>query len=331
MRKNICIVMGIILFAAFVLGYFTLPAIAKSKPIVLKMVQVFPAGQPNMFPVRLFIDRVNKRSKGQLRIKLLGGPEVIPTFNQWDALRSGVIDLNFNVAAYYYRKAVPEAMLTWLSKSPSPMAERESGFYDLLNKLHQEAGVYYLGRGQWESFYLWPNKEVATPRDLAGLKMRSGLIYDAFLKALGAAPVTIPHPEVYTALERGLVDGFCWPMTGVAEYGWLEVTKYGIDHPFYSGDFLFLANLKSFNRLPKHLQDLLIDVVRDFEPQMVKLYKGVVKEERKKAIKAGVKFVKFSPDDARSYVDLAWQAAYEEAKQTCRPQYFEPLLKMAGW
>jgi len=307
------------------------PTVAADKSVTLKMVQVFPKGQANMFIVPTFIKRVQEMSKGRLKIKLLGGPEAIPTFDQFDAVRSGVVDLNFNVTAYYYRKAVPEAMITWLSKAANPTVERQTGFYDLLNEIHQKEGLYYLGRGQWSSFYLWPNKKVATPEDMAGMKFRSGLIYDAFLKSLDAVPVTVTFPEIYTSLERKLVDGFSWPMEGVSQYGWLEVTKYCIDHPFYTGDFVFLVNHKRFNKLPKDLQQVLIDVVKELEPLMVKEYDKMVQAERKKIADAGVTFIKFAPKDAKKYVELAWQAGYDEAKKICRPQYFQKLMKMAGW
>ena len=329
-RKIFCLLMSVFFVFLFA-GAFSEEGIAQPKQITLKMVQVFPKGQANMLVVSPFIEKVHKLSKGELQIKLLGGPEAIPTFDQWEALKSGVVDLNFNVTAYYYRKAVPESMTMWLSKCESPAEERKNGFYDLLNDLHKEVGVYYLGRGQWSSFYLWPTKKVESPRELSGMKFRSGLLYDSFLKALGAAPVTIPQPEVYTALERKMVDGFGWPMEGVAVSGWPEVTKYCIDHPFYQGDFLFLANLKSFNNLPKHLQTILTEAAREFEPEMVEFFKQMLKEEREKVVKAGVNFIKFSPEDAKRYVDLAWQAGYNEAKQICRPQYFEKIMKMACW
>ncbi len=329
-KRHLCFITAtVLLVTALVLVSKEVPA--QANPVTLKMVQVFPKGQTNMFIVPIFIKLVEQKSKGELQIKLLGGPEAIPTFNQWDAVKSGVVDLNFNVAAYYYRKGVPEAMLTWLSKAQSPMEERKTGFYDLMNQLHQKAGVYYLGRGQWSSFYLWPNKKIQTSGDLSGLKMRSGLIYDAFLKALGAVPVTIAYPEVYTALERGLADGFCWTMEGVPESGWLEVTKNCIDHPFYSGDFVFLANLKSFNNLPKHLQRVLIDASKELEPKMVNMFQDLDRKERKKAEKAGVNFIHFSKKNAETYVDTAWKAGYMEAKKICRPEYFEKLMKMAGW
>lgn len=331
MKKGIRFLGIAFTFLAILLVFPVGSAISANDSTTLKMVQVFPKGQANMFVVPTFIKKVQKLSNGRLKIKLLGGPEAIPTFDQFDAVKSGVVDLNFNVTAYYYRKAVPEAMITWLSKAESPTRERQTGFYDLLNEIHKKEGLFYLGRGQWSSFYLWPNKKIATPKELAGMKFRSGLIYDSFLKRLDVAPVTVAFPEIYTSLERKLVDGFSWPMEGVSQYGWLEVTKYCIDHPFYTGDFVFLANLKKFNKLPKDLQQVLIDVVKELEPEMVKDYEKMVQAERKKIVDAGVTFIKFAPQDAKTYSDLAWQAGYDEAKKICRPEYFQKLMKMADW
>ena len=63
----------------------------------------------------------------------------------------------------------------------------------------------------------------------------------------------------------------------------------------YTGDFAFLANLKKFNKLPKDLQQVLINVVKELEPEMAKDYAKMVQAERKKIVDAGVTFIKFAP------------------------------------
>ena len=88
-----------VVFLAILVAFPAGPAIAADDSITLKMVQVFPKGQANMFIVPTFIKRVQELPNGRLKIKLLGGPEAIPTFDQFDAVKSGVIDLNFNVTA----------------------------------------------------------------------------------------------------------------------------------------------------------------------------------------------------------------------------------------
>ena len=51
---------------------------------------------------------------------------------------------------------------------------------------------------------------------------------------LGANVVTTPPGEVYTALERGVVDGYGWPILGIFDLGWQEKTKYRVDPGFYA-------------------------------------------------------------------------------------------------
>ncbi len=70
--------------------------------------------------------------------------------------------------------------------------------------------------------------------------------------------VTLRPSEVYTAVERGVVDGFALSTVGmIVDAGLYEVTKYTIDHPFLNTNFVVIMNLDSWNRIPKNLQDLL--------------------------------------------------------------------------
>ena len=77
------------------------------------------------------------------------------------------------------------------------------------------------------------------------------------IKGLGGNPVVIPPTEVYAALERNVVDGYCWPAVGIRDWGWQKQTKYIVDPGFYQVPNPLVMNLKTWNKLPKKLQDLL--------------------------------------------------------------------------
>ena len=110
----------------------------------------------------------------------------------------------------------------------------------------------YLGRIQISPFYLWTKKEPKTLADLRGLKMRSGVLYDRLMREFGMVPVTINAPEVYTALQSGIVDGFGWPVTGPLKRGWLDTVKYVIDLPFFgASNVVALMNLDKWKALPQ--------------------------------------------------------------------------------
>ena len=104
-------------------------------------------------------------------------------------------------------------------------------------------------------------------KDLKGLKIRGAPIYARFLKALGVSMVTTPFREVYTAVERGVIVGYCWPPS-VVNYRLHEVTKYMISHPFYGANILVATSVKSWNRLPKHLQTFLTEAVAEQETSL---------------------------------------------------------------
>ena len=74
-------------------------------------------------------------------------------------------------------------------------------------------------------FHLYLTKPI-TKSDLTGLKLRITPVYREFFQALGATVVQTAPGEVYTALERGVVDGYGWPITGIFDLGWHEKTKF---------------------------------------------------------------------------------------------------------
>ena len=63
--------------------------------------------------------------------------------------------------------------------------------------------------------------------------------------------MVIPPTEVYSALERHVVDGYCWPSVGIRDWGWDKVTKYVVDPGFYNVPNPVLINQKTYNSLPR--------------------------------------------------------------------------------
>src|SRR4030042_805656 len=95
----------------------------------IKMVTFLPKDDINLTAWWAFAEEVNKKSNGEVVIKFMGGPEAIPAFKQFEAVRTGVVDMIFS-AESYYGGAVTGAAYTHLSQIP-PMEERKVGYYDL--------------------------------------------------------------------------------------------------------------------------------------------------------------------------------------------------------
>lgn len=172
--------------------------------IELKMATFLPRQDRNLTAWWAFVKAVNEKAKGELKIKYVGGPEAVPPFKQFEALRSGVLDIIFGCESYYGRQVTGFAY-THLSRL-TPWEERQNGYYDFRVQLLKKHGVFYLGRplyGTW--FHVFTNKFVRRPQELKGQKIRVSATYEPFIRRLGAVPITLPGSDVYTALERGTI------------------------------------------------------------------------------------------------------------------------------
>ena len=309
MKRVACFLAGVVLVAVLLFGACANAAQAPAKPVVLKAVTFLPMNHPSNNGLLEYIKRVNEQAKGDLKIDLIGGPEAMPGTEQVKALKSGAIDVCLAAHAQY-SSLLPEVATHCLTRL-DPMQERKIGYYDLLNKLHQEkVNAFYLASGiTAKGYYLYTNIKVSRPQELKGQRISSYTMHIPFVQALGCTPVTLAQGEVYSALERKIVNGMAEP-SAVAASGLTEVCKYRIDHPYYQGGQLILINLDVFKRLTKRLQDLLVNVGIEVEPWERIHFTEQDKVEKQKAEKAGMQPIVFSPDDAKWYLGLAYSSKW---------------------
>src|SRR5258708_8710611 len=96
---------------------------------------------------------------------------------------------------------------------------------------------------------MYLKKPISSP-DLTGLKIRITPVYRDFFQALGATVVQTAPGEVYTALERGVVDGYGWPITGLFDLGWHQKPKYRVYPGFYPAPRSIPLNKPTSANLP---------------------------------------------------------------------------------
>jgi len=288
---------------------------------VLKAVTAWPSTVLESTNFLEFVDIVNSNAEekypGELEIQYIGGPEAIPMPDQAEAVRTGTVDMLFTTTSYY-TGLVPEAEVAKLTPF-HPWEERDQGFNKFFNELHEsKMNCFYLGRlGEDIGFQLYLNTKIEKPQDVKGLKIRVSPKYKACMEKLGAVPQVIPPGDVYTALERGVVNGHCWPVVGIRDWGWEEVTKYIVGPPFYNVDNVILINLDTWNGLPKHLQDLLIDSMKEAEHKVVSKVQKLAEEEVPILEGKGLQVIEFSPADSEWYLKTVYGAGWDEILAKC--------------
>ena len=300
MRK----ISALIMLAAF--GFST---VAAAQEVTLRGVSSFAEKTTYSRGFERFIDRVNESGKGVIRINYIGGPKAMPPFEVGNALKNGVIDLA-NVTGAFYTNLMPEADAWKLTQRP--MAElRKNGGYDYMAGIYaQKMNAVLLARlVDNNPFHLYLNKRIAGP-DLKGLKLRITPVYRDFFQALGATVVQTAPGEVYTALERGVVDGYGWPITGVFDLGWNEKTKYRVDPGFYSAEVSVLINKAVWDKLNDKQKAVLKKAAEQGEAEAAAEFAKANAADIERQAKAGIETIKFDAAASKRYYDEAYAAGW---------------------
>jgi len=291
----------------------------------LRAVTAFPAGLTFSKSFLGFVEAVNERGEGVIRITYAGGPEVIPAMQQADAVRRGVIDMQYGPASYYLG-TMPEAD-AWVGSTVSAAEGRANGGFALMRQAMRETlGVQLVAHlDSGVQFHIYTTEE--PPRgadggvDLDGLRIRSQPIYNGFLEALGAIPVSIPVPEVYTALERNTVDGAGWPIVSSQDLGWDKFLRYRIDPGFYQTDLGVIMNPAKWDALSDEAKRIIEEVAIDYEKSSRESFQQQTADTDAAVRAAGMQVITLEGAAAEAYLDEAYDRAWGRMEAAGSPLY----------
>lgn len=297
----------------------------RGQEVTLRGVNAFQEGSAFARPFEDLIKKVNADGKGVIQIQYIGGPKAMPPFEVGNAVKSGVIDIG-NVTSAFYTSLMPEAEALKLATQPIQQ-QRRNGAWEYLNKLHNEKmNVWYLARtGDGVPFHLYLNKPIEKA-DLKGLTIRVTPIYRSFFTALGANLVQTAPGEVYTALERGLVDGYGWPIQGIFDLGWQEKTKYRVDPGFYQVDVNILVNLDRWKKLTEAQRDVLTKAAQWVEERNA-LNAEINATERKRQADAGIQTLELKGAELEKWNSTAQEAGWAYVKEIA-PKHADELRRL---
>ena len=274
-------------------------AYGAKRSITWRMVTSWP---PN-FPIlqtgaERLARRVAELSGGRLTIQVYAGNELVPPLGVFDAVSQGTVECGHSASYYWAGKnpafqwftSIPfglnaQGMNTWLYQGNGLKLWRE--LYAHFNIVPRPAGNTGVQMGGWF------NKEIKSINDFKGLKMRMPGLGGKVLKKVGGTVVLLPGGEIYTSLERGVIDATEW--VGPAHdmrMGFHKVAKYYYAPGWHEpGSVLeFIVNKKAHDKLPDDLKAVLdvacaelnVQMLTEFEHENAKGLKILAKEHRVK-------------------------------------------------
>jgi len=231
-----------------------------------KMVTTWPAGLDVLQEgcVRL-AKRIGELSEGRLEIQVFAGGELVPPLESFQAVSDGTVEVGSG-ASYYW--AGKEPATQWFSAVPFGMnAQGMSAWFhggDGLKLWEEVYAPFNLvprpGGSTGVQMGGWFNKKINSLDDFKGLKMRIPGLGGKVVAKAGGTVVLLPGGEIFTSLERGVIDATEWvgPLHGL-RFGFFKAAKYyyypGWHEP---GTYLeYFFNKKAYESLPQDLKHIV--------------------------------------------------------------------------
>lgn len=318
MRRDFLRAAGAAVLAASLAG-MGLSGAARAEEKTLKVVTGTPVNLVWNNPLRDFIAAVNARGKGVVQVDLIGGPEAVPGAEQFRALSTGVIDMHFG-PNQYFQGDIP-ASQAFNASNRSAMDLRADGAWDVINSYYNPQGnIQYLGYfGSGYEFIVLLEK---TPpeggtfgRDFSGLRLRGTGTYAPLYEAMGVTLRDIAVPEIYTALERGAIDGLGWVTLAATDLGYQKFIKTRMLPTFWQGDLGMSINLDTWNALPQEAKTILNEEAAKAEAAAHAFFKEKAGNEEAAFAAAGTETVALPSDGAAAFLDTAYSSRWNEIIQ----------------
>ena len=207
-------------------------------------------------------------SNGSLKLEIFPTKSVVPHRETIDAVSVGILDGDLNAVSYFSGRDPVFAMIGDLIAgydNPDQVQTwcMNAGGKEVLQKAYDKYGngnIHVIGCGPYAREALVSKKPIRSVADFAGVKIRSpeGLAAEVFKRA-GASPVAIPFSEVYTSLEKGIVDAAdASAYVNNTATGLHKVAHYPIYPGIHSQAVLqFIINKDTWNKLSKAEQTML--------------------------------------------------------------------------
>jgi TRAP-type C4-dicarboxylate transport system substrate-binding protein len=242
------------------------PAVVRAQAkIELKISHYVPAvhGLQVQF-IEPWAKEIEKRTNGQVtyRISAAGSP-LGRAENQLDQVQNGVVDVAFGLSGNprgrlsrsilvempFLIDTAGQGTRTLMELYPKYLSEEYKGIKVLCLLTHNAGHIHTR------------DKKVERYEDLQGMRLRTpSPTVSAMLVAMGAVPVGMPPGNAYEALQKGTIDGACFPWDPVRAFKIDEVTRFHTDARFYTAAFWYGMNQKRYDTLPADVRKVVDDV-----------------------------------------------------------------------
>ena len=215
------------------------------------------------------LDEIERKSNGKIKTKLHIGEALGKAAEHYNMVITGRAEIGEITTGFapgsFPLCSILQLPFNWNSSLEGSLAANDmfrKGFLD--NTLRKDVKLICIN--VTIPLKIWTKKPVTTFDGLKGLRLRvAGGMDIQTIESLGANAIAMPLPEVYPALEKGVIDGGVYGEENAVDFKYAEVAKYLIDQPLCFAVHLVFMNKKIWDSLPKDTQVALDATFREAE------------------------------------------------------------------
>ena len=250
----------------------TLAGAAQAQEYTFRIQSSDPAGNTNFLLQKEWAEMVSEKTDGRIAVEMLPVETIVAHSETMDAVAAGILDGHFTDTSYASGKdpafgLIANPVGAW--SDPSQMFDfmANGGGAELMNEMLEPYGLHFIGATT-------PGLEAFVSKvpldgvdDLQGLKLRApeGMVQNVFAAA-GAAPVNLPGSEVFTSLDKGVIDAADYNTFSTnAAQGLHDVATHPVYPGFHSMPLIEVSvNKAKWDSLPEDLQTAMEESVAEF-------------------------------------------------------------------
>ncbi|WP_299979928.1 TRAP transporter substrate-binding protein [Desulfobacula sp.] len=263
----LCLLITIVTFAFIGLKLTDVAAASENKPVILKMsTYLTPSYKDGFYANKRMVDYINLHGKKcNLSAEFFHSGTVYKAKELLPSCMTGSLDIGGLVAPYV------EGSIPALGVSSLPFAwesfyvhrdgtRRGSPYFNFLADEYAQRGLVLLSQSPVGPQEFISSKPLLKLEDWKGLKVRvSGAVYSKAMQTIGAVPISMPSGEVYTSLQRGVVDAAQGLDITFKARKLYEVTKHQINFSCFDMEWTIFMNKKKFDSLSKDQQKVVMN------------------------------------------------------------------------
>jgi TRAP-type mannitol/chloroaromatic compound transport system substrate-binding protein len=227
------------------------------------MVTSWPKGLPGVGAgAERLARRIADMTDGRITVRVFAAGELVPALQCFDAVANGTADMAHDASYYHLAKSPATAFFSCypfgFTAAELDAWVHHGGGQALWDELYAPFGLKaFLAGNTGTQMFGWFRREIQTPADLQGLKMRTPGINGMVLSKLGVTVVNVPGGEIFSNLQSGAIDAAEWigPANDLA-LGFYQVAPFYYSPGYHEpGTGLQMTvNKAKFDALPKDLQ-----------------------------------------------------------------------------